>query len=327
MIEFAHPFAFLLLPLPIAVYFLIPPYRKSVSALRFPYFRRIAKATGREPGPGSIILSRHFVQMASAVAVWILVIGALAQPEVVGDPIIEEKAARDVLLAIDISGSMDQVDFPAADGERVQRLEAVKRVVGDFIRSRDSDRVALIVFGAKAFVQAPFTEDLASVRALLDQTQVGMAGPHTVIGDAIGLSIKTFQASQITDRLLILLSDGGDTGSRMTPVNAAGIAAREGIEIATIGVGDPNGTGDQQLDERTLRDIASAAGGEYYFAADETALEEIYERIDALNPRSVETVSFRPRESLAHYLLGFAVIIGALATGFLLLTRQQRRLA
>ncbi|MEM9632569.1 MAG: VWA domain-containing protein [Pseudomonadota bacterium] len=249
----------------------------------------------------------------------------MAQPERIGDPIVRENAARDIMLAIDISGSMDQIDFASSDGSRIQRLDAVKNVVGEFISTRDGDRVALIIFGAKAFVQAPFTEDLASVRLLLEQTQVGMAGPHTVIGDAIGLSIKTFQASKIEERLLILLSDGGDTGSRMSPVNAAGIAAGEGIEIITVGVGDPNGSGEQRLDEQALKDIAAAAGGQYFFAADEAALTDIYARIDAMKARAVETTSYRPREPLGHYLLGLAVVLGCSALLLLLISRERRR--
>ncbi|WP_420411564.1 VWA domain-containing protein [Roseibium sp.] len=326
MIEFAHPYAFFLLPLPLAVYVLVPPHQERVSALRFPFFRRLAEAAGQAPKAGSVIFQRTTLQNLAAIAIWGLLVTALAAPERVGEPIIQEKAARDVMLAIDISGSMDQVDFISQDGERTQRLDAVKRVVGDFISERGGDRIALIVFGAKAFVQAPFTEDLASVRALLEHTEVGMAGPHTVLGDAIGLSIKTFEASQIEDRLLILLSDGADTGSRMTPVNAAAIAAKEGIEIISIGVGDPEGTGDQRLDERTLKSISDAAGGTYYFAGDENGLAEIYARIDAQKPREVETRSFRPREPLSHLLLILAALIG-IGTLALLHTRKARRRA
>ncbi|MEP4767061.1 MAG: VWA domain-containing protein [Roseibium sp.] len=324
MIEFSQPLAFLLLPLPLAIYFLVPPHQEQVSALRFPYFRKLAAAIGLEPKAGSVIFNRTRLQNVSAVLIWCLVVAALAQPERVGEAIVQEKAARDVMLAIDISGSMDQRDFASKDGERIQRLDAVKRVVGEFISARDGDRIALIVFGARAFVQAPFTEDLASVRGLLDQTEVGMAGPHTVLGDAIGLAIKTFQTSQIEQRLLIVLSDGADTGSRMTPVNAATIAAGEGIDIITIGVGDPAGSGDQRLDQNTLRNIASAANGSYFFAGDETALADIYTKIDAQTPRNVETTTYRPRDSLGHILLLLATLIGLLSLAILHFSKQRR---
>lgn len=325
MIEFANPMVFLLLPLPVLVYLLAPAHRKEVSALRFPFFRQLASAAQLEPKPGSVVFTRTHIQNIAASLIWCLLIAGLAKPERVGEPIVQEKAARDVMLAIDISGSMDQFDFLNANGGRVQRLEAVKAVVGAFIEARDGDRVALIIFGTKAFVQAPFTEDLSSVRSLLDQTEVGMAGPHTVIGDAIGLSIKTFQASKIDEKLLILLSDGADTGSRMTPINAASIAAREGIEIITIGVGDPDGTGEQRVDVKALEDIASAAGGVFYFADDEEALGDIYARIDEQTPREVETISYRPRNSLSHYLFAAAALLGVLVlTGLHLSSRRHR---
>lgn len=325
MFEFDQPLALLLLPLPLLVHCLVPAYKERVSSVRFPFFRELASAAGQDPTPGSVVIARSLFQYMVPILVWVLLVCSLAQPVQVGEPIVRENAARDVMLAIDISGSMDQVDFPAADGERMQRLDAIKKVVGSFIEERDGDRVALIVFGSKAYVQAPFTEDLVSVRALLDQTEVGMAGPHTVIGDAIGLAIKTFQASKIDERLLILLSDGSDTGSRMAPRNAASIAADNGIDIVTIGVGDPEGSGEQRLDEQSLRDIAGSAGGDYFFASDETALSEIYARINDLAPREVETTSYRPREPLAHYLIGFSLLLGLTTLIVMQLLHRNRR--
>lgn len=325
MIAFGFPYALALLPLPLLVFLLAPPYRQPVSALRFPFFRQLTAATGAATGPGAAIVTRTGAQRFAATAIWVLVIVALARPERIGEPIVVEKAARDVVLAIDLSGSMDQIDFTAPDGSRVQRLDAVKRVVDRFIAERDGDRVALIVFGTKAFVQAPFTEDLETVRSLLDQATVGMAGPHTAIGDAIGLSIRTFQVSEIEDRLLILLSDGADTGSRMTPLNAAGIAAREGIDIVTIGVGDPEGSGEQRVDIDTLQAIAKTANGAFFFADDEAALADIYARIDAMAPRAVETQSYRPREPLDPWLFALAVLIGLATMAFLHVTSARRR--
>lgn len=327
MIELALPWALVLLPAPWLVWRFAPAHRERVRSLRFPFFRRVVEAAGSEPGSGSIVLIRHRVQMIAAIIVWTLLVVALARPERVGEPIEITKAARDVVLAIDISGSMDQRDFVTADGSRVQRLEAVKRVVGQFIEARDSDRVALIVFGSKAFVQAPFTEDLRTVRELLEQTEVGMAGPHTVIGDAIGLTIRTFEAREVEQRLLILLSDGSDTGSRMSPVNAAEIAAGEGVEIHTIAVGDPEATGESRVDVSTLEDIARRAGGQFFFAGDEAGLASVYERIDALAPRDVETVSFRPREPLGHWLLAAAVVLSLLVIGWLDLRASRKAAA
>jgi Ca-activated chloride channel homolog len=310
VISLGLPWALLLLPLPFLVWRLVPAHREPVPALRFPFFRRIVRTAVAEPGPGAVVLTRSRLQMGAAIAAWCLMVLALAQPERVGAPVEVTRSARDVVLAIDISGSMDARDFAAPDGERKQRLAAVRDVVRTFVEGREGDRMALIVFGSKAYVQAPLTEDLDTIIDLLERTEVGMAGPHTALGDAIGLAIRTFEASDIEQRLLILLSDGTDTASRMSPVNAAEIARDKGVEIFTIGVGDPEATGEERVDLATLQDIAARTEGEYFFAADEAALKQVYERIDELAPREVETLSYRPRQSLAHIPLALAALIG-----------------
>lgn len=310
MIELAWPWALVLLPAPLLVWRLVPPHRERLPGLRVPFFHRIARAAGEEARAGAIVRRKRIPETIAVWLVWIALVLAIARPERVGEPIEITKAARDVVLAIDISGSMDETDFETPDGSRIQRLEGVKRVVGRFIEARDGDRVALIVFGEKAFVQSPFTEDLETLVALLEETEVGMAGPHTVIGDAIGLAIRTFEASEIEQRLLILLSDGADTGSRMSPINAASIAADNGVEIHTVAVGDPDGQAEQAVDLTALEAIAERAGGRAFFAGDEVALQGVYERIDAMTPRKIETLSFRPREPLAVVPLAVAGVLG-----------------
>lgn len=323
MIQLALPWALALLPLPFLVWRFLPPHRRQVEGLRFPFFRRITQAGGAEAKPGAVILSRSRLQMAAAVAAWTLIVLSLAHPQRVGAPVERVKAARDVVLAIDISGSMDTRDFTAPDGARQQRLDAVKAVVSAFTGRRDGDRMALIVFGSRAYVQAPLTEDLETVADLLSRTEVGMAGPHTALGDAIGLSIRTFEASNIDQRLLILLSDGSDTASAMSPLNAAEIAAAQGVEIFTIGVGDPKATGEARVDLTALRDIARRTGGAYFYAADTDALSAVYDRIDTLAPRVTETLSWRPRRSLAHWPMGGAMLIGLSAVGWLWLSARR----
>jgi len=315
--EFVFPWALVLLPAPWLIWRFVPPHKERVPAMRFPFFRQIAEAAGAQPKAGAVVIRRRRLQTITAALVWMLLVAALARPERVGEPTEITKAARDVALAIDISGSMDAHDFAGTDGTLMQRLHAVKRVVGQFIEARDGDRIALIIFGTRAFVQTPFTEDLRTVREMLDRTEVGMAGPHTVIGDAIGLAIRTFEASEIKQRLLILLSDGADTGSRMTPLNAAAIAAQKGVDIFTIGVGDPEGTGEQKVDLRALQDIADRANGEFFFADDETGLASVYSRIDTMSPRKTETLSFRERDPLGHWLLGLAALLTLSATVWL----------
>ncbi len=327
MISLGLPWTLLLLPLPLLVWWLVPPHRERVAALRFPFFRRIVDTAGAEPGRGAVVLSRTRLQMAAAILAWCLIVLAAARPERVGDPVEITRAARDVVLAIDISGSMDARDFAGPDGAPQQRLAAVRDVVRAFVERRDGDRVALIVFGSKAYLQAPLTEDLDTILDLLDRTEVGMAGPHTALGDAIGLAIRTFEASDIEQRLMILLSDGTDTASRMSPVNAAEIADGQGVEIYTIGVGDPDATGEDRVDLANLQDVAIRTGGAYFFASDESALTEVYARIDELAPREVESLSYRPRQSLAWIALGLAALIGLAAIAILHLGARRRGMA
>ncbi|WP_269581196.1 VWA domain-containing protein [Roseibium sp. Sym1] len=328
MIGLAFPWALLALPLPLLVFWVLPPHRQQVPALRFPFFRRIAATAGSTPGPGSVVLSRTRLQLIVAALAWCLLCLAMARPERIGAAVEVSRSARDVVLAIDISGSMDTRDFRTPDGAPKQRLAAVRDVVDGFVAGRDGDRMALIVFGTRAYVQSPLTEDLDTILTLLGQTEVGMAGPHTALGDAIGLAIRTFEVSDIDQRLLILLSDGADTGSRMSPVNAAEIAAGKGIEIYTVGVGDPEGSGENRVDIDTLKAVAGRTNGEYFFAADEAGLADVYDRIDALAPRETQTLSFRPKTSLAHVPLGAAALVGLFGlAGVALSARRRRRVA
>jgi Ca-activated chloride channel family protein len=240
----------------------------------------------------------------------------------VGEPIEKTDAARDVMLAIDISGSMDEADFTSPDGSRLRRIDAVKQVVGDFIDRREGDRIGLIVFGTRAYVQVPFTRDLRTARALLESIEVGMAGPHTALGDAIGLAIKTFEVSEVEQRLLIVLTDGSDTGSLMTPINAAEIAARNDVETYTVGVGDPDGSGEDRVDFATLEQIAERGNGRFFGADDVEGLETIYARIDELVPQELKTISYRPRQTLTHWPAGAIVVLGIL--GYVLLLAFYR---
>jgi Ca-activated chloride channel homolog len=309
-ISLAYPWLLLLLPAPWLIWRFAPPHRNRVAAIRIPFFRHLTQAGGIEARPGAVVLARKRVQMAGAIAIWALLVLALAGPERLGEPVSIETSARDMVLALDISGSMDTNDFKGENGQPVQRLQAVKDVMRQFIAERDGDRMAMIVFGTRAFVQAPFTEDLQSLNGFLDQSVAGMAGPNTALGDAIGLGIRTFEASEVDQRLMILLSDGADTSSRMTPVNAAALAADRGVVIHTIGVGDPTGTGEDRVDLDTLQDIARRTGGQFFFAGDGAALTQVYAEIDKQNPRRVETLSYRPSQSLTHVPLGLALIIG-----------------
>ena len=324
MLEFANPWALLLLPMPIAVLMLVPAKRDRVAALRIPFFERVVQAAGARPGQGAVVLRRSRWQLLIAVLVWVLIVVGVARPERIGEPIVRTETARDIMLAIDLSGSMAYRDFPAAGDTRASRFEAVQRVVGDFIAARETDRIGLIVFGDRAYVQLPFTRDLSTALDLVQLMDVAMAGPQTALGDAIGLAIHAFEASDVDDRLLILLTDGNDTVSRMTPVNAAGIAATEDIVVYTIGIGDTQATGEDRVDFAVLEEIAGRTGGAFFNAEDETALAAVYARIDAATAAEVRTESWRPRISLTHWPAAAALLLLLAAYTALLLRRARQ---
>ena len=319
VLELAYPWALLALPLPLFAWWLLPPQRERVSALRIPFFEQIVAAAGSEARAGAVVMRRRWLQMLMAAIVWSLLILGLAKPEWVGEPIVRTEAARDIMLAIDLSGSMDYRDFPGEDGEPVTRFDAVQRVVDRFVAARESDRIGLIVFGSKAYLQLPFTRDLDTARALVELMEVGMAGPQTALGDSIGLAIRSFESSEVDDRLLILLTDGNDTASTMTPINAADIAQLNGVAIYTIGIGSVQATGEDRVDFDVLDAIASRTGGDFFKAEDEAALDAVYRRIDATAAAEVRTQSWRPRESLVHWPAGIALLLALFAYAALLL--------
>lgn len=321
MIEFAWPWMFLLLPVPLVVWWLLPAYRERQVSIQIPFFADVVEATGETPHDGAVVLSRRPLQMVGAVLIWGLLVTAAARPEWVGDPVHHDVSARDLMLAVDISGSMQQQDFKASNGAVLQRLDGVKAVIGDFVARRRGDRVGLIVFGTRAYVQVPFTQDIVTARELLDQTQVGMAGEQTVIGDAIGLAIKTFEASQAPQKLVILLTDGNDTGSKVPPAHAADIAQQRSVTIYTIGVGDPEASGDYRVDLATLREVAARTQGQFFRAEDGAQLEAIYADIDRLAPVKLQSFTWRPRVPMFQWPLGASVVIALVLWTVLLITR------
>ena len=306
MLEFDLPLVFLLLPLPALIYLLSPEFRDRGESVRAPFFRRLVDITGREPTSGAVVLTKRGLQRASIVLIWILIVSALARPVWVGEPIVKETSARDMLLIVDLSGSMEANDFIDASGDKITRLDAVKQVLSDFIERRKSDRLGLAVFGSAAFPQAPFTEDHEVVAALLNEVQARMAGPRTVIGDALGLSIRLFEASDSDNKVVVMLTDGNDTGSQMPVARAAQIAADNGITVHTIAMGDPATVGEDQLDIDALEAISKTTNGRFFLALDRDALDGVYDELDRIEPELVETLSYQPKESLFHYPLGAA---------------------
>ncbi|MGI9242832.1 MAG: vWA domain-containing protein [Verrucomicrobiales bacterium] len=328
MLEFTHPWAFLLLLAPAVIRWLVPPHRESRDSLQVPYFERLVDLSGEAPRAGASIRTRLVIQAVASLIGWGLLVAALARPEWVGAPIKLEKSARDLMLAVDLSGSMEATDFSDSTGEEVDRLTVAKDVLVDFVAGREGDRLGLIVFGSAAYLQAPFTNDHETWLELLDESIVNMAGPSTALGDAIGLSISHFRQSQTENRVLIVLTDGNDTGSKVPPLDAAKIAKVEGVTIYTVAVGDPTTVGEDALDMETLEAVAKTAGGSSFVATDRAALRETYRRIDELEPASYDSLSYRPREALFHVpLAGFAILYIISMPLFVWAARRKRRVS
>ena len=309
MLTFAHPWLALLLPLPWLVRWLLPAHHERKAAVRVPFLQRLSSLVGLQPGSGVAVARRPLLQWLVLILAWLLIVVAITRPQWLGEPIVKESPMRDLLVAVDLSGSMEAQDFTDKDGKTVDRLTAVKQVLATFFERRDGDRVGLILFGSAAFVQVPFTDDLDVVRELLDEAQIRMLGPRTMLGDAMGLAINLFERSEVEERILIVLTDGNDTGSLVPPERAAEIARDNGVVVYTVAIGDPAAAGEQALDEKTLKAIASITGGGYFHANDRQELEAIYTYLDEINPRQVETQSYRPLSELYQWPLAASMLL------------------
>jgi Ca-activated chloride channel family protein len=286
--------------------------------------QRLSRLVGLQPGSDVAVAGRRTSQWLVLSLTWLLIVVAMTRPQWLEEPIIKELPMRDLLVAVDLSGSMEAQDFTDVDGNVVDRLTAVKQVLDAFFARRDGDRVGLILFGSAAFVQVPFTDDLEVVRELLQEAQIRMLGPRTMLGDAMGLSINLFERSEVEERVLIVLTDGNDTGSLVPPERAAEIARDNGVVVHTIAIGDPAAVGEQALDEKTLENIATLTSGGYFHANDTEELEAIYDHLDEINPRQVETQSYRPLTDLYHWPLAASILMTLL---YMLLLEIRLRLS
>ncbi len=307
MFAFSYPWTFVLLPLPWLLRAVLPPRTSNQLAVRVPFGDRLAKAKGAATHSNE---SPHEIRKWIVPSLlWVLTLCAVARPQWVEPPVTKTLPTRDLLLLVDLSSSMDQEDFTNKAGKKVNRLTAVKEVLGDFLEKRKGDRVGLVVFGDAAYLQAPFSTDLELSRQLLDECEVGMAGPRTAFGDAIGLGVGLFDDSDAPAKTIIALTDGNDTKSQLPPVEAARVAATRDIRIYTVAIGDPTTAGEDKLDAQALKDVAAAADGSYFFAGDRKSLEGIYTELDRLETREVKTVSHRPRRDLFYWPILIAVLI------------------
>ena len=311
----AWPWMLAALPLPLLALLLPAATETAPPALRFPFFNALRATLGGDQ------IQRSGVRLAVATLAWLLLVVAAARPQNVGKTVHLPVTGRSIMLAVDLSGSMQTADMRSG-GRAVSRLAAVKQVAGEFIKHRAGDRLGLILFGDEAYVQVPLTLDRDTVRTLLDEAQIGLAGTQTAIGDAIGLAIKRLRDAPIKNRVLILLTDGASNAGNIDPLKAADLAAQEGVRIYTIGVGAdemvvPGPFGMPQvvhsdLDEDALRAIAQKTGGRYFRATDVAALTKIYALLDKIEPVSKDQQSWRPVEELYSWPLAAALLLSVL---------------
>lgn len=305
--EIAHLWVFWLLPLPLLVYWLIPPLRLKSASLSVPNFIKVQEYTGEKPRNSAMIKRRNFFSFALLAIIWVLLLGALSSPQLVAEPEMKVKTSRNFLIVADISFSMAQKDW-VENGQRVRRWDGVKSVMHDFISKREGDRMGLIFFGSSAYIQAPFTPDLVTVDAMLEEADVGMAGQMTNIGKAIVKGIEMFDQDTIQTKVMLLLTDGVDAGTDILPLDAADLAKKDSILVYTIGIGDPD-SGTSDLDENTLIEISEMTDAQYFRAIDSERLNEIYDELNSLEPIEYEEEEFKPKTLLFYYPLVIALIL------------------
>lgn len=314
-VEIAWPWIFAALPLPLLIARLFPRARSTPQdTLRFPFIHALQQR------PDSPVARRSQLRLLFATLAWVLLVVAASRPQWVGETIHLPVTGRSLMLAVDISGSMQTEDM-LINGRPVMRLSAVKRVAGAFVEQRVGDRLGLILFGDQAYLQTPLTFDRRTLHILLNEAAIGLAGKATAIGDAIGLAVKRLRGQPEKNRVLILLTDGANTAGSVAPLKAADLAASEGVRIYAIGVGaDDSMPGpfrilrgaSSELDEASLQAIAQKTGGRYFRARDTRSLQQIYALLDEIEPVSEDEQSYRPVEELYAWPLALALLLSVL---------------
>jgi Ca-activated chloride channel family protein len=336
MWSLAWPWALLALPLPLLARALLPEATGLAQAgLRVPSIQSFSSL--RDRNSAEQLLNWRFWL---ATLAWLLLVLGAARPERIGDELDVPVAGRNLMLAVDLSGSMDQKDFQLA-GRRVDRLTATKAVASDFISRREGDRIGLILFGERAYLQVPLTLDRETVKILLLEAFIGLAGEKTAIGDAITLAVRRIyeQKQDQGEQVLILLTDGANTAGEVDPLKAAELAQQIGLRVYTIGIGAErmevasliggrrsiNPSAD--LDEASLTEIARLTGGRYFRATDTASLQDIYKLVDELEPVEEKESGFRPVKSYYYWPLGAALSLVLLMSCISLLLRFKTQRA
>lgn len=314
MIEFAWPWLFLLIPLPWLVRWLLSARKQPQLGLRVP---RVTPIGGVMQLPAN-----RWPALVLASLAWIALVTAVARPEWLGDPLPIRSEAREMMLAVDLSGSMEIADMEI-NNRQANRLQMVKHVLSDFIERRKGDRLGLILFADTAYLQTPMTYDRHTVGQMLAESQLNLIGERTAIGDAVALAVKRFEQRGDTNRVLVLLTDGQNTAGYVTPDQSLELAKAYGVKIYTIGVGaeevvvqsffgERRVNPSRDLDESLLSNLAEQTGGVYFRARNTEELEAIYAELDQFEPVSGDEQQRRPRTALSHWPLAAALIFSLL---------------
>lgn len=338
MLIFEHVWAWLMLPLPLLVRWWAPPLYCTGEGVRMPRFAELETLSGQTAGVG-LLRSRSRAQWLMLCLIWLLSVAGLAKPQWLSEPISKSMPSRDLMFAVDLSGSMETEDFKlspgdadpegraedASKGKVVSRLAGVQRLLQQLAERRSGDRLGLIVFGNAPYLQLPFTDDRSLFSQLVNETRVRMAGPKTLLGDAVGFAVKHFEQHDTPRRLLLLLTDGNDSGSQVPPLTAARIAAEHNVVIYTLAIGEPGANGDPALDLGTLAVMAEATGGRLLRVRSGEDLELLGQLLDRLEPSDRAQISYRPRIELFHWPLGGALLLALSVHWLRVLWRLSQR--
>ena len=307
--EIAYKWVYLLFPLPFILYWILPAMHKRRAALIAPFFERAATVSNQKPRKSAWITRRNIFSWIVLILCWVCLLAAASSPRYVGQPAKKTKTVRNFLIAADISFSMATTDW-VVNGRRMSRWDAIKSIMKNFVENRKSDQIGLVMFGTNAYLQAPLTTDLQAISWLMDQTEVGMAGQMTSIGDAIAFSTNVLKEDTIKQKIMLLLTDGIDAGQNILPLDAAQQAKRDSITIFTLGIGQAKGSGGYDLDERTLKEIANITDGKYFNAMNEGQLKNVYTTLDRLEPVKYDEETYKPVVLLYYYPLALAAALG-----------------
>lgn len=312
MLTLTYPLFSLLILLPLVI-FLSPKHFTRQTALRFSHFDKLVKVTGSKPTSGAVVMSPIWWQRLLIVVTYLSLVIAATKPVWLGEPVSIEKSGREMMVAVDLSGSMEARDFVDPDGINVRRIDGVKLLLDDFLVQREGDRIGLIAFGDDAYLQAPFTDDFSIITQLLNEMDVRMAGSGTALGDAIGVAVNHFEHSDSANKVLILMTDGRDTTSNYPPIDAAHFAGENDITIYPIAIGDATNVGEDGIDLDMLDRIANYTGGQVFEALNGQDLVDVYKALNELEETLFDSYTIRPKVELYYWPLIVSLSLSLLA--------------